>query len=322
MLRWLGWGERPVIVPPAQLTTTRKSFPTGIKLLFNGEDSIVDIIFIHGLTGHREKTWTAKSAAQPWPQTLLPLELPHTRILTFGYDAYVTDWKGVVSQNRIADHAMNLSAALTAYRGKDNTESRPIIFVYHSLSRLVYEDALVTADRRPEPHLKNILKLTRGILFLGTPHQGSNLTIWAEILAISIGILKQTNSEIIQVLKTESEVLARVQDSFHTMIIARAASGHEAIQITCFYEELPLPGLGMVMPKHSAIIPGYIPVRIRSNHMDMTKFKDADDFGFTVITRELRRWIKQSTVLKGTETLSTSVTQPSQAKQQDTAHCT
>jgi hypothetical protein len=53
MLRWLGWGERPVIarddpddptasVPTAQLTTTRKSFPTGIKLLFNGEDSIVE----------------------------------------------------------------------------------------------------------------------------------------------------------------------------------------------------------------------------------------------------------------------------------------
>jgi hypothetical protein len=74
--------------------------------------------------------------------------------------------------------------------------------------------------------------------------------------------------------------------------------------------------------KHSAIIPGYIPVGIRSNHMDMTKFEDADDFGFVVVTGELRRWIKQSTVLKGTETLSTSVTQPSQAKQQDTAHCT
>jgi hypothetical protein len=56
--------------------------------------------------------------------------------------------------------------------------------------------------------------------------------------------------------------------------------------------------------------------------MDMKKFEDADDFGFVVVTRELRRWIKQSTVLKGTETLSTSVTQPSQAKQQDTAHCT
>lgn len=62
-----------------------------------------------------------KGAAQPWPQTLLPLELPNARILTFGYDAYVANWRGVVSQNRIAGHAMNLLAALAAYRGKNDT---------------------------------------------------------------------------------------------------------------------------------------------------------------------------------------------------------
>ena len=66
------------------------------------------------------------------------------------------------------------------------------------------------------------------------------------MLAKSIGILKQTNAQIAQVLKADSEVLARVQDGFHTMIKARAASGHKAIEITCFYEELPLPGVGTV----------------------------------------------------------------------------
>lgn len=106
------------------------------------------------------------------------------------------------------------------------------------------------ADRRPEPHLKSILELTRGILFLGIPHQGSSLAKWAEMLAKSIGILKQTNVQIVQVLKSESEVLARVQDGFHTMIRARAAGGHEAIEITCFYEELPLPGVGTVSRRH------------------------------------------------------------------------
>ena len=59
------------------------------------------IVFVHGLTGGREKTWKAKSAAAPWPQTLLPSELPNVRILTFGYDAYMADWRGMVSKNRI-----------------------------------------------------------------------------------------------------------------------------------------------------------------------------------------------------------------------------
>jgi hypothetical protein len=50
------------------------------------------------------------------------------------------------------------------------------------------------------------------------------------MLAISLGILKQINAQIVQVLTTESEVLARVQDGFHTMIKARAADGREIIK--------------------------------------------------------------------------------------------
>jgi len=38
---------------------------------------------------------------------LLPSKLPTARILTFGYDAFVADWRGEVSQNRMANHAWN-----------------------------------------------------------------------------------------------------------------------------------------------------------------------------------------------------------------------
>ena len=66
------------------------------------------------------------------------------------------------------------------------------------------------------------------------------------MLAQSIGVIKQTNSQILQVLKDDSEVLARIQDSFHTMIRARNKNGLQPIEITCFYEELPLLGVGLV----------------------------------------------------------------------------
>lgn len=47
--------------------------------------------------------------------------LPTARVLTFGYDAYVADWRGVVSQNRIANHAWNLLTSLASYRENDGT---------------------------------------------------------------------------------------------------------------------------------------------------------------------------------------------------------
>jgi pimeloyl-ACP methyl ester carboxylesterase len=224
----------------------KEAFPTGIKAFCSPEGSTVDVIFVHGLTGSRINTWTARDETEPWPQTLLPSVLTTARILTFGYDASVTDWRGMVSQNRIANHAWNLLTSLATYRENDGTNERPIIFVCHSLGGLVCEDTLVTSRQRSEPHLQNILHSTRGIIFMGTPHHGAGLATWAERLSRSIGLVKQTNSEIVEVLKRDSEVLARIQDSFHTMVMARGKEGLPPIEISCFYEELPLPGVGLV----------------------------------------------------------------------------
>ena len=61
------------------------------------------------------------------------------------------------------------------------------------------------------------------------------------------------------------------------------------------------------MPQDSAILPGYILIGIRENHMGMTKFVDADDPGFVAVSGELRRWVKeisatdkQSSAIRGT----------------------
>lgn len=89
---------------------------------------------------------------------------------------------------------------------------------------------------------------TQAILFLGTPHRGAGLAHWAELLAKSIGIIKQTNTELLRDLRQDSEALARIQEGFHTMVLDRKArtGGLPAIEIRCFYEELPLPAVGLV----------------------------------------------------------------------------
>lgn len=66
------------------------------------------------------------------------------------------------------------------------------------------------------------------------------------MLAVVVGVLRKTNPEILAVLERESEVLARVQDEFHTMVRLRNQEKLHPIEITCFFEELPLPGVGVV----------------------------------------------------------------------------
>lgn len=47
-----------------------------------------------------------------------------------------------------------------------------------------------------------------------------------------------------------------------------------------------------VVPFHSAIIPGYAPIGIHANHMNMTKFDTIDNPGFIAVAGELRRWAR------------------------------
>lgn len=59
-------------------------------------------------------------------------------------------------------------------------------------------------------------------------------------------MIKEANPEILQVLRQDSEVFGRIQDSFRTIITARNMGRLQPINITCFYEELPLLGVGLV----------------------------------------------------------------------------
>jgi hypothetical protein len=94
-----------------------------VRLLFN---CVASIVFVHGLKGDCQKTWTDKSSGNPWPKTLLPLEIETARVLTYSYDSTVTGKEDGPSQNRISNHAYNLVTALASLRQSDNTVNIPI----------------------------------------------------------------------------------------------------------------------------------------------------------------------------------------------------
>ena len=79
----------------------------------------VDVVFVHGLNGDPEKTWTSKVNGCFWPKQLLPpcVEEEKVRILTWGYDADVINTLGNgVTKDKVHNHAELLLANLTANR--------------------------------------------------------------------------------------------------------------------------------------------------------------------------------------------------------------
>jgi hypothetical protein len=105
---------------------------------------------------------------------------------------------------------------------------------------------LISSESSAESYTRNIFRCTRGISFLGTPHAGSGLAKWAEILGNFTNMVKSTNKDILRVLQPDSEVLARISTAFHTLLRRQVEEGQKPISIVCYFEELPVAGVGLV----------------------------------------------------------------------------
>jgi protein SERAC1 len=81
---------------------------------------------------------------------------------------------------------------------------------------------------------------------MGTPHAGADLATWASILTNIAKIARHANKDILEVLKPGSQVLAGLQQEFHRLLEQRKQDGKPQLNIFCFFEELPVVGIGMV----------------------------------------------------------------------------
>lgn len=265
------------------------SFPDGIIPLGGSRDATIDICFVHGLTGNRTTTWTAPGQLGPWPGKLLPEKIDSARILTYGYDAYLVK-KAVASSNELRNHANNFLHDLTSYRAQSNSTSRPLILVAHSLGGLVCKEACLASWNNPEDHLRDIFNSLVGIAFMGTPHRGSWMADWAGIPAWALGIFKSTNKSLLEILRTDDQLLISIQERFWSMV-RRVREGNRRLEVTCFFEELALPIVGKkVVNEASATLEGYSSMSIHANHSNMVKFATAEDNGFKRLVGELIRW--------------------------------
>ncbi|KAF4454062.1 LipA and NB-ARC domain-containing protein [Fusarium austroafricanum] len=207
------------------------------------------LIFVHGLGGHRETSWTHKPSNVFWPKDLLSSEVPASRILSFGYDSGRGDSNAPASQSRIRNHAEDLVNDLNQKRELSQTTTRPIIFVAHSLGGLVVQDAIIQAKASADTDIRRIYEFSVAIAFIGTPHFGSELAKWETLRRDFRNILHSSNSEIVAVLMPDSEVLARIQADFHADLRDQNRSNRRQLEVFCFFEELGYGKLGLLQIK-------------------------------------------------------------------------
>jgi protein SERAC1 len=107
----------------------------------------------------------------------------------------------------------------------------------------VTKKALCMSEGSVEDRLKQADSCTIAVAFLGTPHRGSSFALFAKSFTNILKAVRiRANSDILEPLGRESQVLEDVEDSF--AIWLRKKGGK--FNMTCFFEELELKSVGLV----------------------------------------------------------------------------
>jgi hypothetical protein len=218
--------------------------------------SILSIVFVHGFTGHPERTWIHKGeliaddrcdadregsehpskyrrlfapghfkrneVRKPvyWPRDLVPVTLPNARVLTYGYDTNIRHrFDTPISKSTVYDIGTDLLVSLEAERRSQ--PSRPLIFVAHSLGGIIVKEAIRRSHgfQTHQSHLHDIYESTIGVIFFGTPHGGADPR--SPFHHIAENILKvmgcSVNEQIVNTLLPTSERLRELRDEFSPM---------------------------------------------------------------------------------------------------------
>ncbi|KAI9770636.1 MAG: hypothetical protein M1840_003228 [Geoglossum simile] len=281
--RWSSISTSPSQLDPSASSGGPSSDLLGLSIVHDPVDSFADLIFVHGLGGGSRKTWSWKHD----PDLYWPSWLQHEqgflnfRIFSYGYNA---DWRGPDTLLSILDFSKGLLVRMRGYSGSGDKPigRQPIIFVTHSMGRLVVKKAYVIG--RSDGHYTEMLDKVHGIMFLSTPHQGSALAhSLNNLLTATLGTSQKVY---ISELKAGSTSLQDLNEQFRGVC--------DSLQLVSLYETLPtrIAGLKkMIVGKDSGVLnyPKEISSPLNADHHTVCKYRSPDDENYVVVTNLLRQ---------------------------------
>ncbi|KAI1178823.1 hypothetical protein F4777DRAFT_63233 [Nemania sp. FL0916] len=282
-----------------------------IDILHVDEDAVVDIVAVHGLAANPDYAWIWQPKNNPrdskgqsiegyptkhvnWLKELLPDSLSSAqlpcRVITFNYDSR---WFMDAPQQRLSNISDNLLTSLQSARDKATT--RPLIFIGHSFGGNLIEQAIVSACLHGSEHAI-IAQSTVGVIFLGTPHRGSNAASWGHLIASLAPSSFSCEYRILEALKEHSDSSTDRLKLFSRWLFS------ESLPVVCFFELQktdyssrigPVAKIksfkDLVVPEHSAGIDGHTTISLNTDHLKINKFYGPNDASFRLVFPQIER---------------------------------
>ncbi|WDD93018.1 tetratricopeptide repeat protein [Burkholderia sp. FERM BP-3421] len=232
------------------------------------EPGLFSIIFVHGLDGDPEQTWMSrpKDPTTLWPRWVGEESGCDTWVL--GYDAKLSGWRSAAMS--LPDQGTSVLDRLEGHKALRN---RPLILVGHSMGGLVIKTAIVHAMTHDVARYANLVRWIRGVVFLATPHQGSDLAN----LAMAFKGLLRTNVQVGDLTANNTHLLS-LNRQFNKQYgelgfrVRSFAETHGVELQRRLLKWLPGPRV-MVVPAGSSDphVPGEVPIPIDADHFSICK---------------------------------------------------
>lgn len=155
---------------------------------------------------------------------------------------------------------------------------------------LVIKQALVHASNRPD--CEDIRISTAGVVFLGTPHEGTEVAGWGEYLAM----IRGNDRNLMRQLEPKATELYDLSHDF--------ACGYKHLGIVCFYEKLDNAYFGgklrvPIVDQRSAVQVGEGMMYLVADNSGLNKFSGDEDPNFKLVLNVIVGMVDKATARKG-----------------------
>lgn len=228
------------------------------------QDVSADILFIHGLGGDYKSSWCAEGDDTFWPQWMAE-DLP-----SFGvYSLHYHSPKVFLATTDVANMPLyDKAKEILDFLSSSGIGKNPLIIISYSLGGLLTKQILRICNDNNNKKWTKLLNNTIGVVFLGTPHDGSSMANIATIVQdLPIVNLVCEKSDVVETLKKNNAALRDLKEWY-----AKNVDGLGIV--TKAYYEMKKNEYGVLVVDQSSANPGVLNgdvVPVDADHTTISK---------------------------------------------------
>ena len=243
-----------------------------LKIIYSPQYPVLDVVFVHGLTGDPQATWKSKEGF--WPDWLAD-DHPDVRVCAFGYPASkMKKWI-----NKELD-IFELAKLATEFLCGNGFYKRPIIFITHSLGGIITKLVLNHCHGSSDEQAAALATRTIRVMFIATPHSAPSLS------RVIKRELPDWSSPHITALSGETTLLESIREAYGKYVVSNSL-----LKNIAYYESQKLAGLVQVVPMSCANpgISGTDPIPIEADHLSICKPNSKQSAIYVSVNRHIEQ---------------------------------